>query len=453
MRVSNRLLLAASVATVALSLGASGPAFASGFALREMTADQTAHAFAGGVSEANDPSTAYSNPAGMARVDGIQVQFDLNGIFPSASFSGGNSLGGVTTSGSTGNIVQSAATGGLSVVGPLNDRINLGFAVTAPYGQRVSNPQSWVGAQQSLVSSITDIAYSLAISYKVTDQVSVGGGPVFDQFEARLTQGVNLTGAVYQALYPLYNVAALPIAQATNAAGLNTGDMHGTDTGVGYNIGALYRMDEQTQIGIDYRSAISHNVIGTQTINPSAAVASLSPALAAGISAALSSVASAKVTLPASFSVGMTRQMTPDLTLMVEAQWTGWSSLKTININTGNVNTASSLNENWHDTYYFGVGADYKLNEKLTLKGGLGYDQSPVTLSNRTSRIPDGNRYIVGLGAGYAFTKSIRADVGYAHLFVGNEGINNSAGAGVGTLVGKYNDSADSVGLTLTIKL
>ena len=162
MRVSNRLLLAASVATVAASLGASLPAFASGFALREMTADQTAHAFAGGVSEADDPSTAYSNPAGMAHVDGVQMQFDVNGIFPSATFSGGNSLGGVTTSGSTGNVVQSAATGGLAIVAPVTERVNFGLAIATPYGQRVSNPADFVGKYQSLDHRCQRLARRLA---------------------------------------------------------------------------------------------------------------------------------------------------------------------------------------------------------------------------------------------------------------------------------------------------
>jgi len=455
MRVSNRLLLAASVATMATSLGASLPAFASGFALREMTADQTAHAFAGGVSQASDPSTAYGNPAGMAHVDGVQMQFDVNGIFPSATFSGSNTLGGVTSTGTTGNVVQSAATGGLAIVAPASDKVNLGLAIATPYGQRVSNPQNFVGNYQSLVSSITDVSVSLAASLKVNEQLSVGGGPVIDLFEARLTQGLNMS-ALLGSPSVLNNVAA---GAALNAAGTTTGDMHGTDTGIGFNIGAMYQFDDKTRVGLDYRSQIEHSITGTQTITPSAAIRNFTSGglpvglLIASQIAAGSSAASTKVTLPDSITLGITREITPQLTLMAEAQWTDWSLLKTIVVNTGSAATSSSLTENWRNTYYIGVGADYKLNEKLTLKGGLGYDQSPVTFSNRTSRIPDGDRVIVGIGAGYAFTPAIRGEFGYAHLFVGSQGINNSSGASAGTLVGKYNDTADSFGLSLTIKL
>ena len=229
----------------------------------------------------------------------------------------------------------------------------------------------------------------------------------------------------------------------------------GTDTGIGFNLGAMYQFDDKTRVGLDYRSQITHSITGWQSITPSAAIYAI-PTLGsyiAGQIASGSSSASTRVTLPDSFNIGITRDITPKLTLMAEAQWTDWSLLKTIVVNTGSATTSSSLNENWRDTYYVGVGADYKLTEKLTLKGGLGYDQSPVTFSNRTSRIPDGDRFIVGLGAGYAFTPAIRAEFGYAHLFVGSEGINNSSGPTVGTLVGKYDDTADSFGLSLTLKL
>ena len=449
MRNSNRLLLAASVAMAALSMGAAHRAMASGFALREMDGDQTAHAFAGGVSEANSPDTAYSNPAGMALIDGVQIQLNVNGIFPSASFNGSNTLGGVTTSGSTGNVVQTAATGGLSIVAPVNDRLNFGLAVATPYGQRVDNPQNWVGNYQSLVSSITDVSVSLAASYKVTDQFSIGGGPVFDMFEARLTQRVNMTAV----LAPY--VGGLAQGAALDAAGNTTGDMHGSDDGVGFNIGMMYQFSPQTRVGVDYRSQIEHSINGTQNITPSNAIAALplyGPAIAAAI-AATSSSAATKVTLPDSVNIGITHEVNPKLTLMAEAQWTDWSVLQSIVVTTNSAATGSTINENWKNTFYVGAGADYKLTDKFTLKGGLGYDQSPVTFSNRTTRIPDGDRFIVGLGAGYQITNAVRVDIGYAHMFVGDVSINNTTNAGSGAIIGKYTDSADSVSLSLNIKL
>ena len=449
MRVSNRLLLAASVASLAVLVGQTDAALASGFALREMTADQTAHAFSGGVSEASDPSTAYSNPAGMSQIQGIQLQLNSNLVLPSATFSGSNTITGLgTTTGTTGNVVQTAVTGGIALVAPINERVNFGVALMTPYGQRVSNPANWVGHYQSLVSSITDISLSLAASYKINDQFSIGGGPVIDEFEARLTQAVN----TYSQLANV-NPALTPYSTIGNTVA----DMHGSDAGIGFNIGGMYKLDAQTNIGVDYRSQIKHSVTGNQTVTPSAAIAGIptyGTLIAANI-ASLSSAAATSVTLPDSVNIGITRQVTPDLKLMAEAQWTDWSVLKTIVVTTNSPTTSSTLNENWRNTFYVGAGADYRLNEKLTLKGGLGFDQSPVTFSNRTTRIPDGDRIIVGLGASYEVSKSMRAEVGYAHLFVGSQSINNAADLlkGTGTIVGKYSDTVDVLSLSLTIKL
>ena len=414
-----------------------------------MTADQTAHAFSGGVSEASDPSTAYSNPAGMSQIQGIQLQLNSNLVLPSATFSGSNTITGLgTTTGTTGNVVQTAVTGGIALVAPINERVNFGVALMTPYGQRVSNPANWVGHYQSLVSSITDISLSLAASYKINDQFSIGGGPVIDEFEARLTQAVN----TYSQLANV-NPALTPYSTIGNTVA----DMHGSDAGIGFNIGGMYKLDAQTNIGVDYRSQIKHSVTGNQTVTPSAAIAGIptyGTLIAANI-ASLSSAAATSVTLPDSVNIGITRQVTPDLKLMAEAQWTDWSVLKTIVVTTNSPTTSSTLNENWRNTFYVGAGADYRLNEKLTLKGGLGFDQSPVTFSNRTTRIPDGDRIIVGLGASYEVSKSMRAEVGYAHLFVGSQSINNAADLlkGTGTIVGKYSDTVDVLSLSLTIKL
>ena len=117
MRISNRLRLTASVATVVIVFGQADAARAAGFALREMDADQTAHAFSGGVSEASDPSTVYGNPAGMSQIQGVQLQMDVNGIVPSVNFSGSNSITGLgSRTGTANNVVQSALTGGLALV-------------------------------------------------------------------------------------------------------------------------------------------------------------------------------------------------------------------------------------------------------------------------------------------------------------------------------------------------
>ena len=66
------------------------PAVAAGVALREGSADWTANAFAGEAAKAYDASTAYSNPAGMTRLNWNEADLSSTVVLPSSQFSGVN---------------------------------------------------------------------------------------------------------------------------------------------------------------------------------------------------------------------------------------------------------------------------------------------------------------------------------------------------------------------------
>jgi long-chain fatty acid transport protein len=81
------------------------------------------------------------------------------------------------------------------------------------------------------------------------------------------------------------------------------------------------------------------------------------------------------------------------------------------------------------------------------LQGGIGFDQSPVTESNRTSRIPDSNRYLIGVGAQYDVLPTLTFQVAYAHVFFDGAELTSQASSTSGVLTGKYSSSADTVSL------
>jgi len=413
--------------------GQAGPALASAFALREQTPDLTGNAFVGGPAKAYDAGTVWSNPAGMTRLDANQVEATASFIGPYSQFSGANYFGpGITTPGTQGgNLVQPAGiAGGFGVLG-INPNLKIGLAVTAPFGQRVANPSDFVGRYQSLVSSITDLAATLALGYRVNEHLSIGGGPVVDYFQARLTQAINLG--------PL------------NAFGDANGDVHGSDVGIGYNLGILYEFNANTRIGLDYHSRIQHSIDGSQHITPPPLLGGFNPALANAI-AAQSGGAQTHVTLPDSVSFALYHQIAPRLALVGEIEWTHWSLLKDIVITPSSGARPTVLSENWRSTIFAGFGLNYQLLDQLTLKTGFSYDQSPVTDSNRTTRIPDTDHYILGVGLAYDVTPRVRVELAYAHIFCQPAPINNAANATSGRIIGSYQDHDDTVSAGLTVK-
>ena len=112
--------------------------------------------------------------------------------------------------------------------------------------------------------------------------------------------------------------------------------------------------------------------------------------------------------------------------------------------------------ENWDDSWFFALGAAYKWNEKLTLRAGVAYDQTPVSDQYRTPRIPDEDRYWVSIGAGYQFTDSIRTDIGYSHIFANKAKLNlrdNLTGSDAfrGNLTADYRAHVDVIALQTKI--
>jgi long-chain fatty acid transport protein len=369
-------------------------------------------------------------PAGMVRLDHSEIDGSVNGIFPTINFTGANVVGpSATTPGTTGgNLIQSAATGGIYGVWSINPDFKVGLAVDAPFGQRVANPATFVGRYQSLVSSISDEQIAISGAWRINEHWSVGGGPVIDVFSARLTQALN-------------------IGPASAITGDPDADLHGSDVAAGFNLGVLYQITPDMRVGLDYRSRIQHDISGTQAVYVPPLLGLLSPATAAALNAQ-NSPAKTKITLPDSVTFGFYWQATPQLALLSDISWTNWSLLKSINaFPTSPFAAPSTIVENWRNTVAVSVGANYHLTAALMLQGGIGFDESPVTESNRTSRVPDSNRYLIRIGAQYDVLTNLTVQAAYAHVFFDDAELTSQASTTTGVLTGKYSNSANTVSL------
>ena len=179
----------------------------------------------------------------------------------------------------------------------------------------------------------------------------------------------------------------------------------------------LFQATPDLRFGLDYRSRIRHDITGTQAVFVPPLLGLLSPPTAAFLNAQNSS-AKTSITLPDSLTGGVYWQVTPQLALLSDISWTDWSLLKAINITpTSALASPTTIAENWRDTVAVSVGVNYNVTGQLMLQGGFGYDQSPVTDANRTSRIPDSDRYILSIGAQYDIMPNLTVQVAYAHVF------------------------------------
>ena len=378
--------------------GASTLASAAGFALIEQSASGMGNAFAGAAATAEDASTVFYNPAGMSRLEGSQITVGGHLIDLSAKFSnsGSSKPAAIVTNPLGGN---GGDAGGIAVVPnfyfvmPIGDRLNFGVGVNAPFGLKTEYDDNWAGRFQGIKSELMTINVNPALSFKVNDVFSVGVGANYQRLKAELTNAVVL--------------------------GANTegrAKLEADDDAWGWNAGVLFQPTSSTKIGASYRSKLNYKLDGTTTVT-TATGAVVAPA---------SGPTTAAVTLPDSFSLSLAQKLNDQWEFLADATYTKWSEINRINIvDSTNGTLRDSLVLDFDNTWRYSIGANYKLNDGWTLKGGVAYDQSPVKgATTRSVRLPDNDRTWLSLGASMKILNSGKLDFGYSHLFIKDADIN-----------------------------
>jgi len=382
-------------------LAMSGVASASGFALIEQNASGIGNAFAGGAAIADDASTVFFNPAGMTRLEGKQVVVAAHYIKPSMKFSGtgmNSNMGGDAGSPA---IVPNAY-----FAMEMDSGMKFGLGLNAPFGLQTEYDAAWAGQHQAIKSKIETININPSIAYRMNDDLSVGAGIDYQRISGVLS---NYGGAV-----------------------LGTTTVKGDDTGWGYNFGLLYNINQNSRLGMSYRSAIMYTLSGTvETSLPFA-----------------DGPASLDIELPDTLSMSMFHRLADNLDVMGDISYTGWSSFKQVKVLDASGTVISNTVENWKNTWRLSVGATLHYSEQWSSRIGVAYDQSPVTDEFRTARVPDSDRTWLALGGQYKMDAASAIDFGYAHLFVKNSTINSTSPAPA--LTGNYKSSVDILSVQYT---
>lgn len=382
---------------------------AAGFALIEQNASGLGNAYAGAAAVAEDASTIFFNPAGMTRLPGRQIVVVGHLIKPQAEFSGTVSpaIGG-GTGGDAGS--WSFVPNGYFAY-RLTPKVHLGVGLNSPFGLKTEYGPGWMGRYQAIKSEVKTVNLNPSIAYKLSDTLSLGAGLNIQRIEAVLTS-----------LQPL-GAPPAPTPLVT---------IKGDDYGWGYNLGALWQATPATRIGLSYRSEVAYTLEGTSsTSNPSVT--------------SLNGPVTADITLPASASLSLFHTLSSQWDLLADVTWTGWSSFDRLPIQ-GTVNKTTP--ENWQDILRYSLGATWHMSDKLSLRGGLAYDEAPVSDRYRTPRIPDGARTWVALGGQYRLSGRGAMDFGYAHLFVNSPELQSTDNGT--TLNGQYDSQVDILSVQYT---
>jgi long-chain fatty acid transport protein len=141
--------------------------------------------------------------------------------------------------------------------------------------------------------------------------------------------------------------------------------------------------------------------------------------------------ASARFSTPWLVVVGGRYRLTDRLTLDAQMQRVGWSRFQAIYIATPL--GLSVQFQGYHDTSTGAVGLDYQVSRRLTVRGGVAYDPTPTPDVGRTARVPDGDRWLFGLGATVRPARRLELDTALAYVHLARSPIVSDATAYSGT--------------------
>jgi long-chain fatty acid transport protein len=436
---------AATVLTVA-------DARASGFALRENSAIGTGESYAGAVSGDYDLSTIYNNPAGMTAFTGIMQGGGATLIDPSGHLSnvqGHNIYGTALTNSDDRDPTQAKVIPSAYALWAPTPDWRIGLALTVPFGLITSYSGTEAVRYQALESEIESLDINPNVAYKANDWLSIGGGITVEKVKAKLTNALDVGGIVGSEIDTLLHTTTNGPALSQTADGRS--DVVGTSWGVGYNVGVqLQPWGADTTIGIAYRSGIHQKLQGRADFTVPTSLA----ALVATSGELTKTGATADLSLPGNAWIGITHHFTDRFAVDASYQYTQWSSFKTLEVDFENPKQAPVVDpENYRDSSFVALGANYMLTDQLTVRAGTAFDQTPVQDRYRDFRLPDGNRYWLSTGATYQVTQNVAISGAYAHLFIDSTNVKQTDINPIyDTVSATSNVDADIFSVSATIK-
>ncbi len=431
-RSSKRTIItfSASLAMACLS----SQAFASAFQLVEQNVTNLGLAFSGTAALAEDASTASFNPAGLTRLGESEIVvagFVITGNFKFSPLTATPSIVGLgpMLAGETNNAGTTSPLGALYVSKRIDDRWVVGLSVNSPFGLFSEYNDDSVVRYLATESKLETYDISPVIAFKINRCLSIGGGPDAMFIKAKLNANFGYGSPITDGIF-------------NNAA---------EGWAYGWHAGLLWSPLERTRLGVNYRSYFPVRLEGNA--EQQTPVSSFPPLLP--LTATIQTV-HANVTLPPTATFSLYQGFTDYFALTADVAWTDWKRFDTLKLryNPGlPTGIDTDTFENFKNSMRYAVGLIYTPCDRLTFRIGGARDQTPTRDEFRTARIPDGNRTWYALGAGYAFTKCFKVDIGYAYLTFADVAINEHAPfrantetpISAATATGEYNSSRAQV--------
>lgn len=371
-----------------VAAGCAAQAHAGGFYLQEQSVRGVGRAYSGEVADTGVQSLWW-NPAAIAGqprqayvgAHAVLVNADVNDAGSTITYPGGltRPVGGEPRAFKP---IQDGVAPNFAVAVPVG-RFAFGLSVAAPYNFTTRYRRTAWARYDALESRLETADIQATAAMVVNDWLDVGVGVNAERSDAKLsTASPNLSPLLPDGVTQL------------------SGD--GWDWG--WTVGARVH-SKRLSVGASYRASVDHKLSGDIFVG-----GLLGPLAAGNVQAP----GKASFSTPWIATLGARYYLGSGLTLNGQVQRIGWGEFDAIRVMTPAGQQV--LAQNYKDVTSGGVGVDYALNKRVTLRAGVQYDPTPTPNDERTARVPDGDRWLYGAGATADIGHGLTLDVAAAYI-------------------------------------
>lgn len=363
----NKNFLALGLAAALLAPQVAG---AEGFAINEWSAEGVAMGGARMFAEDDAANVAY-NPASITKVKGEVMKSSYTYLSPHGNYKLYDGAGKEIEDGK--NVVHAGWAVGSYYVRQINDKEWFGigafprFAMVSEF-ERESNASS-----NAFFSKLNGVSVTPTYAHKFDKKWSAAVGAEINYV------GLELQKNSYD-----------PRVQMNVGATQTEGESYA----LGWNAAANYAFDDKNEIGVVYRSRITHSLEADFKMYP--VIGDKITADAYGV-----------VTLPDSWDIGYNHKFDKKTRLELKATRTNWSTYDALNISLSNPSVPGVLPsnvdsaKNWESGWRYAIGLEHNLSDKYTVMAGFAFDEASIPHDGGDFMVPTGLRRTYSIGARY----------------------------------------------------
>ncbi|MCM4155285.1 outer membrane protein transport protein [Gramella sp. AN32] len=379
-----------------------------------------------GVAVVNNAELAFFNPAGLVFLESkINAAVGVSAVFSDVVYQNEQ----------YGQIARTDSPVGTPFYAyfsyKLSDKFSLGFAAYTPYGSSVAWEKDWAGSHLVNDIELAAIYVQALASYKITENLAVGGGPIYVSGSVNFNRNLNRT---------LTDLEGERSNVTVDASGVSA---------FGWSAGAMWSPMDSLRIGVNYRSEILVKAKDGDADFENVPNSPLTPFQDTKFDATLP--------LPAELSVGASYQLNDKWLFAFDYNRTFWGVYESLDIDFENANVPDSQNpRQYEDASIYRFGLQYTANTTVTLRAGYYFDQSPVQSGYFAPETPrnDSNNFTGGLSVNVSDSFAIDASFLYSRFEEINESYDYYQENGQNVpFGGTYKSSAFVPGLGVTFKI